>query len=158
LAFDRMTRARVAGASGSRLLPSMAEALAPLEPHLLETDWPGLAGQVRATISQRSLVVLLTALDPAAVETGLLTVIDQLTRTHTVVVAGVRDAELAALRAGRTTESVYDAAAASRADLERTAVAGVLNRHGAEVIEALPDDLPPVLADTYLALKAAGRL
>ncbi len=158
IAYDRSLGARVAGASGPRLLPELAEALAVVEPQLLETDWPGLVTQVRARVSQRALVVLLTALDPAAVETGLLTVVDELTSTHQVVVAGVADAEVAALREGRDPGSVYDAAAAARGDLERTAIAGVLRRYGAEVIEALPDDLPPRLADTYLALKAAGRL
>ena len=29
---------------------------------------------------------------------------------------------------------------------------------GVEVVDAAPDLLPPALADTYLALKAAGRL
>jgi uncharacterized protein (DUF58 family) len=158
LAYDRVLGARVAGASGSRLLPELAEALAVVEPRLLETDWPGLVGQVRAHVQQRALVVLLTALDPAAVETGLLAVVDQLVDTHQVVVAAVEDAEVAALRAGRGVPEIYDAAAAARGDLERAAVAGVLRRHGAEVVEALPDELPPALADTYLALKAAGRL
>ncbi|QAY68873.1 DUF58 domain-containing protein [Xylanimonas protaetiae] len=158
LAYDRALGARVAGASGARLLPELAEALAGVEPRLLETDWPGLVGQVTAHVSQRALVVLLTALDPAAVETGLLTVVDQLAGTHQVVVAGVADAEVAALRAARGPSAVYDAAAAARGDLERSAVAGVLRRHGAEVVEALPEALPPALADTYLALKAAGRL
>jgi uncharacterized protein (DUF58 family) len=158
LAFDRLPRARVSAASGSRLLPALADALAVIEPNLLETDWPGLVGQIRARVSQRVLVVLLTTLDPTAVETGLLTVIDQLTSTHTVVVAGVLDAQAAVLRAGRTPTSVYDAAAAARGDLERAAVAETLRRHGAHVIEALPDALPPALADLYLDLKAAGQL
>jgi len=159
LAYDRALRARVAGASGPRLLPALAESLATVEPALLETDWPGLVGQVRQRVSQRSLVVLLTSLDPAAVETGLLPVIARLSGTHQVVVAAVADADSARLRADRSSSAaVYDAAAAARADLERAAVSAVLRQHGAEVVEALPDDLAPRLADTYLALKAAGRL
>ncbi|MDR2722674.1 MAG: DUF58 domain-containing protein, partial [Cellulomonadaceae bacterium] len=58
----------------------------------------------------------------------------------------------------RTPETVYDAAAAARTSLERQAVAAALRREGAEVLEAPADTLPPALADTYLALKAAGRL
>ena len=54
--------------------------------------------------------------------------------------------------------SPRDAAAAERAGLERAAVAVRLRQRGAEVVEGLPDDLAPRLADTYLALKAAGRL
>ncbi|MFC7878172.1 DUF58 domain-containing protein [Isoptericola sp. NPDC057391] len=159
LAYDRALRARVAGASGPRLLPALAESLSTVEPVLRETDWPGLVGQVRQRVSQRSLVVLLTSLDPAAVETGLLPVIDRLSGTHQVVVAAVADADAARLRADRSSAAaVYDAAAAARAELERAAVSTVLRQHGAEVVEALPDDLAPRLADTYLALKAAGRL
>ncbi|MFE5341179.1 DUF58 domain-containing protein [Isoptericola sp. NPDC056578] len=159
LAYDRALRARVAGASGPRLLPALAESLSTVEPALLETDWPGLVGQVRQRVSQRSLVVLLTSLDPAAVETGLLPVVDRLSGTHQVVVAAVADADAARLRSDRSSAAaVYDAAAAARADLERAAVQAVLRQHGAEVVEALPDDLAPRLADTYLALKAAGRL
>ena len=53
---------------------------------------------------------------------------------------------------------MFDAAAAERVGLERAAVAVRLRQRGAEVVDALPDDLAPRLADTYLALKAAGRL
>ena len=110
-------------------------------------------------LSQRALVVLLTTLDPAAVETGLLPVVGQLTAKHQVVVASVADPEVAALRDARDSSAeVYDAAAAARVELERTAVRTVLSRKGVEVVEGLPEELAPRLADTYLALKAAGRL
>ncbi|MFJ2300160.1 DUF58 domain-containing protein [Oerskovia paurometabola] len=158
-AYDRGVRARVAGAAGPRLMPALADALAPVQPALLETDWPGLVGSVHQRLSQRALVVLLTTLDPAAVETGLLPVVGQLTSTHQVVVASVADPEVAALRAARDSSAeVYDAAAAARVELERTAVRTVLSRKGVEVVEGLPEELAPRLADTYLALKAAGRL
>lgn len=159
VAYDRVVRARVQGAAGPRLMPAMAEALSVVGPDLLETDWPGVVGQVRERMSQRALVVLLTTLDPAAVENGLLAVVDQLTRRHQVVVASVADEEVAEMSRGRASSSeVYDAAAAARGGLERTAATTMLRRYGAEVIEALPDELAPRLADTYLALKAAGRL
>jgi len=159
VAFDRGVRARVAGAQGPRLMPALADALAPLEPALLETDWPGVVAVVRARLSQRSLVVLLSALDPATVESGLLGVIGELTADHTVVLASVRDPEVDALRRGRASATeVFDAAAAERAELERSAVAVRLRQRGAEVVDALPDELAPRLADAYLALKAAGRL
>ncbi len=158
-AYDRGVRARVAGAAGPRLMPALADALAPIEPALLETDWPGLVGSVHQRLSQRALVVLLTTLDPAAVETGLLPVVGQLTSKHQVVVASVADPEVAALRAARgSTADVYGAAAAARVELERTAVRTVLSQKGVEVVEGLPEELAPRLADTYLALKAAGRL
>jgi uncharacterized protein (DUF58 family) len=71
----------------------------------------------------------------------------------------VADPEVDALRAGRgSTAALFDAAAAERVGLERAAAAIRLRQRGAEVLEALPDDLAPRLADSYLALKAAGRL
>jgi uncharacterized protein (DUF58 family) len=159
VAFDRRLRARVAGAQGPRLLPALADALAPLEPALVETDWPGVVALVRERLSQRSLVVLLSALEPATVESGLLGVVGQLTADHQVVLASVRDPEVDALRSGRGgAVEVFDAAAAERAELERTAAGVRLRQRGAEIVDALPDDLAPRLADTYLALKAAGRL
>ncbi|MGV8977970.1 MAG: DUF58 domain-containing protein [Cellulomonas sp.] len=159
VAFDRRVRARVAGVSGPRLMPAIADALAGVEPTLVETDWPGAVEVVRARLTQRSLVVLLTTLEPAAVEQGLLGVVGQLTERHRVVLASVRDPEVEALRTGRRDAAeVFDAAAAERAGLERAAVGARLRQRGVEIVDALPDDLAPRLADTYLALKAAGRL
>ncbi|QIK82879.1 DUF58 domain-containing protein [Sanguibacter sp. HDW7] len=159
LAFDRRARARVAGASGARLMPALAEALAPVEPKLVEADWPALVTAIGERLSQRALVVLLTTTDPAAVESGLLPVVDGLVRNHLVVVASVRDPEIDGLRRTRTdVEDLYDAAAAERGELERTSVATVLRRRGVEVLHAPPEELAPALADLYLALKRAGRL
>ncbi|MGW6131500.1 DUF58 domain-containing protein [Cellulomonas sp. NPDC055163] len=159
LAYDRKVRARVVGASGARLMPAIADALARVEPTLVETDWPGVVGQVRERLTQRSLLVLLSALEPAAVEQGLLGVVGNLAERHQVVLASVRDPEVEELRTGRSdVAAVFDAAAAERVELERAAVAARLRRRGVEVVDALPDDLAPRLADTYIALKAAGRL
>nr|WP_210767743.1 DUF58 domain-containing protein [Cellulomonas humilata] len=159
LVFDRKVRGRVASATGARVMAQFADTLALAEPTLVETDWPGVVAQVRQRLSQRALVVLLTALDPAAVEQGLLGVAGQLTERHQVVLASVSDPEVDALRTSRdSSAAVFDAAAAERVGLERAAVTVRLRQRGAEVVDALPDDLAPRLADTYLALKAAGRL
>ncbi len=159
IAHDRRVRAQVSRASGPRLLPSLADALAPVEPALVEMDWPAAIAAVGDRLSQRSLVVLLTALEPAAISNGLLPVVAPLAHDHTVVLASVADPEVAELAAGRAdVAEVFDAAAAERTELERAAVTLQLRRYGVEVVDALPDDLAPRLADTYLALKAAGRL
>jgi len=159
VAVDNQVRARVAGEQGARLMSALAQAMAPLEPSLVEISWTTVTQVVRDTLSQRSLVVLLSALEPSAVTSGLLPVAQALTADHTVVLAYASDPEVAALRADRSSaDAVYDAAAAERGELERDAVALRLRRRGVEVVEAAPDDLAPALADTYLALKAAGRL
>jgi len=53
---------------------------------------------------------------------------------------------------------VYEAAAAERTLAERRQVTALLAKLGVSVVDAAPDDLPPALADRYLALKARGEL
>ena len=91
--------------------------MAPLEPALVETDYARAGGRgAGPSVRQRALVVLLTALDPAPVEEGLLPVLGPLVRRHQVVLASVADPRVAELAAGRgDAEAVYDAAAAERA-------------------------------------------
>jgi len=159
LAYDRRIRSRVEGEAPTSLLPALVQAMAPLDPALIETDYAGMVATVLARSARRSLVVLLTTLDPAPVEEGLLPVLAPLVRRHTVILASVGDPRVGNL-AGRRgdVESVYGAAAAARAGQDRRRVAEVLERRGVEVVDAPPDELPPLLSDRYLALKAAGRL
>ena len=129
--------------------------MADLDPVIAEADWGALAGAVNGLGRQRALVVLLTPLEPSAVEEGLLPVLAALTRHHRVVLASVRDPELEQLTDIRETlDEVYDAAAAEQAIGRRRHTAGMLRTLGVDVVDA--DDLPPVLADHYLALKAAA--
>jgi uncharacterized protein (DUF58 family) len=159
LAADRRVRAGVQGATGSALLPALVNAMAPLEAELVEADWFAVVGAIRARTNQRSLVVLLTALESASVEEGLLPVLAQLTARHQVVVASVADPAVTAMTHGRQdADHVYAAAAAERTMADRTRLAAVLERLGVDVVDADPEQLPPALADRYLALKAAGRL
>jgi uncharacterized protein (DUF58 family) len=63
------------------------------------------------------------------------------------------------LAAGRSdAAAIYDAAAAERSRNDRRAIASRLRHSGVEVVDAPPEDLAPALADSYLAMKAAGRL
>ena len=105
-------------------------------------------------------MVLLTPLDGGAPEEGLLPMAAQLAQQHVVVVASVRDPMLGCneRRTRRRRAQVFRAAAAERALLEREAVAVQLRQMGVEVVDAEPHQLPPALADTYIRLKAAGRL
>ncbi|GAA4686648.1 DUF58 domain-containing protein [Frondihabitans cladoniiphilus] len=156
---DRRVRGRVQGATGAALLSSMVTTMAPIEPELVETDWTTVPALVRSITTQRSLVVLATTIDAPGAARGLLAAVPQLTARHLVVVAGVVDpalAELAQVRATR--EDVYRAASAERALLDVARVSAALRQLGADVVTGSPADLPPALADRYLALKAAGRL
>ena len=159
LAIDRHVRARVIGASRTDVLPKMTEAMALLEPELTESDGDLMAATLLATARQRCLVVLLTDLNSAALELGLLPRIGLLASRYRLLVAATADPRLAELASARVDPAaVYQAAAAERARAERARVAALLTRHGVDVIDAPPDRLPPALADAYLALKAAGQL
>jgi uncharacterized protein (DUF58 family) len=159
VAFDRRTRARAGSAVQGNLLGQLVQAMAPLEPDLIEMDWPAVPAQVRAVTAHRSLVVLLTSLDGGAPEEGLLPAAARLAHDHVIVVAAVRDPQLGAmLRERGDAAAVFRAAAAERALLQRAAVSAELRQHGVEVVDAEPHELPPRLADMYIRLKAAGRL
>jgi uncharacterized protein (DUF58 family) len=159
LIYDRRVRGRVQGATGADLLARMVDTMAPVDPELIESDWSLVPGLVRQITAQRALVVLLTTVDAPGSARGLLAMLPQLTRKHTVVVASVTDPEvLAATRERADRGEVFRAAAAERALLDASRVATAIRQSGADVVTAAPADLPPALADHYLALKAAGRL
>ncbi|MBE1580126.1 DUF58 domain-containing protein [Amycolatopsis roodepoortensis] len=157
LAYDRQVHAAVQGST--ELLPALVNAMAPLESSLVETDARGMVAEVLRRTRRRALVVLLTGLDAAPLEEGLFPVLSKLTSRHQLMIASVADPRVAEMAAGRgDAEAVYDAAAAERVLAERRQVTARLARHGVEVVDAVPEELPPRLADRYLALKAAGRL
>ncbi|MEU3188940.1 DUF58 domain-containing protein [Streptomyces sp. NPDC006923] len=159
LAYDRRIRTQVQGRSAGDVLPAVVNALTPLEPELVETDARGLSSAVLRSAPRRSLIVLITSLDTAPVEEGLLPVLPRLTQRHTVVVASVADPHVEEMSAGRgTVDAVYAAAAGTQAQIQRRRTAEQLRRHGVTVVDATPEKLAPALADAYLALKAAGRL
>ncbi|MEI5584928.1 MULTISPECIES: DUF58 domain-containing protein [unclassified Agromyces] len=159
LAWDRRLRGRVHGASGPELLARLVDAMAGIDAELIEADWAGLPAQVRRVTSRRALVVLLTAADSPGSSRDLLATLPQLTARHRVVVASVVDPGLAAA-VGRRDElaDVYGAAAAERTRLDASRVSAAISRLGASSVSASPHELPPALADHYLALKAAGQL
>jgi uncharacterized protein (DUF58 family) len=159
LAGDRQVRARLSDSSRPTVLNDLVKAMAPLEPALLEADWSLMAGAIADLSRRRSLVVLLTALEPAAVEESLLPTLATLTRHHQVVLASVADPALTAMAANvSSTSRVYDAAAAERTIGLRERTAEVLRRLGVHVIDVGPGQLPMALTDHYLLLKSRGML
>jgi uncharacterized protein (DUF58 family) len=159
IAVDRRVRARVLGASRSDVLPALTSAMAVLDAELIESDAGLMAATVLRIARQRCLVVLLTDLNPAAIEEGLLPRIPALAARHRLLVAAVADPRLAEMAAARgDAAAVYGAAAGERARSERARISARLRQRGVEVVDAPPDRLPAALADAYLNLKAAGQL
>jgi uncharacterized protein (DUF58 family) len=159
LACDSAVRADVRRAAPEDVLPSFVNALATVDAELVQTDFRIVVSQVLERLGQRSLVVLLTGLDPAVIEESLLPAISPLLRRHLVVLASVADPRLTELEAARDNViDVYGAASAARTHLDRDRVTAVLTRAGVTVVDENPDQIAPALADTYLNLKKAGRL
>jgi uncharacterized protein (DUF58 family) len=159
LAIDTRVRAAVEGGTSRNLLPRLVNAMAPLQPALVETDFGLVAGEVLRRERKRALVVLFTALEAGALGEGLLPVLTQLTARHKVVLAAVHDPAVTSLASGRgTAPAVYAAAAAHRTLAERHRLQAALGRHQVEVIDAPADVFASRVADAYLRMKAAGRL
>ncbi|MFI1991910.1 DUF58 domain-containing protein [Actinoplanes sp. NPDC020271] len=161
IALDGSVRARVEGGGHRVQLPRLIDAMASLEPALVETDFSLLARELLRRDRKRALVVVFTALDTAPMIEGLLPVLPRLAARHKVIVAGVRDpavARLAALPSKPSAADVHTAAAAERVLFERDRVRDVLDRSGATVVDADADTFAGKVADVYLLLKATGRL
>ncbi len=159
LAHDRVSRAGVFNASRTELLAQLVNAMAPLQPALVESDATAIVAAVQRRVRRRALVVLMTDLNASALDEGLMTVLPQLSAKHQVLLAAVADPRVDRLAAGREdAAAVYDAAAAERARNDRRTIASRLRRSGVDVVDAPPEELAPVLADHYLAMKVSGRL
>ncbi|OKI56325.1 DUF58 domain-containing protein [Streptomyces sp. MJM1172] len=159
LAHDRRPRALVQARSAADTLPAFVNAMATLEPELVETDSRALVSTILRSAPRRSLVVLLTSLDAAPIEEGLLPLLPRLTQRHTVLLASVADPHVAEMTRSRgDAAAIYEAAAGTQSQAQRRRTAEQLSRHGVHVVDTTPDTLAPALADAYLALKSAGRL
>ncbi len=159
VAGDRRVRARLRATTSRDVVSRLQDVFADLEPVIAEADWRSLAAAVATLGRQRALVVLLSPVEPAAVEEGLLPVLPALTARHRVVLASVRDPELERLAATRDdVDAVYTAAAAEQALRARRSTHALLSRLGVDVLDVDAERLAPALADHYLALKARGLL
>jgi uncharacterized protein (DUF58 family) len=158
LVADQEVRLRLPGNGKGSVLAGFANGLSLAEAHLNEADWALVAGQVGRLCRQRSLVILVTGLDPALYGDGLGTVLGTLAHDHQVVIAHVTDPATEAPPEPTSAPAVYEAAARERLRLATDELSARVRRLGVEVVHADPDHLAPKVCDTYLALKAAGRL
>jgi uncharacterized protein (DUF58 family) len=157
LMFDRVTRARVTRVDGSQLLPALVDAMAPVDAQLIDTDWDAALARVRGLSVRPALVVLLTAADDPEAARGFLAALPAVAQRSRLLVATATDGP-GEIPAHRDAADVYAAAAIERARHDAERVRDAVVRAGGDAVSAPADDLPPLVADRYLALKAAGRL
>lgn len=160
VAFDRQVRAVVPPARHSDQVGRMTEAMYSLEPELAESDYTGAFAEVVARYRRRAMLVLLTDLNEQAVRDSVLPALPLVTRTHLVVVGGVRDPQVEAWASGGADDaaSAYRRVAAVEALADRDRTAARLRGLGATVVDAAPGRLATELADAYLLVKSTGRL
>jgi uncharacterized protein (DUF58 family) len=159
LAADARVRAHAGPLGRQAPMDTLMHTLTPVFPELLEPDWADITASVLRLTSHRSLVVLVTALDTPTLTEDLLPVLPLLTRRHTVAIASVADPVLEEMREGRySTTQAYRAAAAERELLESRSLIHALSGLGVHSVHESPENLPPALADLYIALKASGRM
>lgn len=166
VAFDRTVRVVVPPARRVDQVSRVTEAMFALEPELAESDYTGAFAQVIARFRRRTMLVLLTDLVDQAVEASLIPALPLITRTHLVVVAGVRDPQVEAWADGSApvddqddqVEVAYRQAAAVASLAERRRTVARLRGMGATVIDVAPGRLASELADAYLMAKSTGRL
>ncbi len=160
VAFDREIRAVVPPARHADQLGRVTEAMYALEPVLSESDYSGAFAEVVSRFRRRAMLVVLSDLLEQAVTESLVPALPLITRTHLVVVAGVRDPKVhqwATSTVGDDDE-VYRRVAAVDATGNRRRTAAMLRSLGAIVVDTEPDRLAVELADTYLQVKSTGRL
>lgn len=157
LMFDRLPRARVTRVDGTSLLPALVDAMAPVDPQLIDTDWDAAFAHVRGFAVRPALVVLLTAADDPEAARAFLASLPAVASRSRLLVATATDGP-GDTPVHRDASDVYAAAAVERARHDAERVAAAIVRAGGDAVSASADDLPPLVADRYLALKAAGRL
>ena len=157
IAFDREVRRSPAAAARRRR--AVVAALFDLEPR---AGRQRLRARIRADRGAKRAFVLVSPTCSRRPPPGRsLDALPVLARRHAVVVAG-RDPDLDAGRAQRGPHGhdadVYRAAVALDVLAARARVAALLQRAGAEVVEAPPDGLAAMCVSTYLRAKTRVRV
>lgn len=160
VAFDRELRAVVPPGNTRGQVGRVTEAMYQLEPALTESDYRGAFAATIGRFRRRTMLVILTDLVEQAVGESLVPALPLITRHHVVVVAAVQDPEVLTW-SRRVPEDALDAyrkAAALASLAERQRTAARLRSLGVVVVDAPPGRMAPLLADTYLHVKATGKL
>jgi uncharacterized protein (DUF58 family) len=160
MVFDAKVRTVLEPSKARAQVGRVTESLFDLEPQLVETDNRGAFAEAVVRFRRRALIVLLTELNEQAAEEYLVPALPLIARSHLIVVGAVRDPEVEhwAASAADDAESAYRRSAAIGALAERARLSARLRSLGVTVVDAAPGKLSGDLADTYLRLKATGRL
>lgn len=149
----------LAPAKGAAAVHRLLHRVYDLEPTTLGLDFRGAAEELARRQRRRSMVIVLTRLQPEDAP-DLLPALRLLRRRHVVLVADLRleavDALLA--RDPASTGEAFAALGAMEEALERRTLHDRLRREGARLLDVSPDELGPALVSRYRAVKSGGEL
>lgn len=156
IAHDSGPRAKVHG-DQSEVIHRIALAFADVEPSLEQTDWNEAASGIARLTHPPALIVILTSLGAGSIQSGLLEAIEKLSRKSNVILAAPR-AMIDDLDEVDTLANTYQRASIARSNIEGRALEKEIASSGVTVCRTTPQELPGKVVDTYLELKARGRL
>lgn len=161
ITFDNQVRGIVPASNSNAQFARVTEAMYLLDPQYDESAYGVAFTTAASRFRRRSLFVVFTDLVESVVIDSLLPALKSLTRTHLVLVAAVRDPDVAEWAATArhvdVDESYRSAAAVASLQARERAIAS-LAAVGVVVVDARPGELATEVVDKYLELKAKGRL
>ncbi|HEV7714625.1 MAG TPA: hypothetical protein VGO53_03465, partial [Steroidobacteraceae bacterium] len=158
--FSDRTLAVCAPERGMAAITRIRRTLEQLDVHSAESDPIAAAVRIRSLLKHRTLVVMLTDLDDAAVAEQLARAVRLLSPPHLVVVAGVQSVEIAELarREPHSWRDPWIALAAQEHEARAAAQRILLRRLGAPVIATREELLEQTVFDEYEALRRSRRV
>ncbi|VEI12896.1 DUF58 domain-containing protein [Trueperella bialowiezensis] len=157
VALSDAVQARLLSQRSATITHHVARALADVEPSLHATDWTGLPHQIATMTNRPAFVVILTTLGGGTPASGLIDAVAQLDQSHTVLI-GSAQAEPFKWPDKPEAKDAFDQAAYERSQIEAKNLMRTIERAGGFVVRAEADKLPTAVVDTYIELKARGRL
>jgi uncharacterized protein (DUF58 family) len=160
LAYGRRIRARVPAARGATHLRQLVEQLALVPEDSAEGDHLRAAAELLHDQKRRSLVVWITDLAETSMTPEVMDAAALMMPRHLVFFAVIGQPDLAeqAEVEPRTVSEMYQSAAAQEVLFRRESLLARMRQRGALALEVNGAKLAPAVVNSYLEIKARGRL
>jgi uncharacterized protein (DUF58 family) len=160
LAYGRETQQLVLPGRGAMHQRLLLDALAQVKAEPLEADHLRAAATLMYRQTRRSLVLWLTDYPETAMQPEVLDAAGRLVRRHLLLFIAIAQQDLQRLAASepRTTEAMFETAAAEELLDRREHLLRRLQERGAMTLETPPGELTAAALNCYLELKEQGRL
>jgi uncharacterized protein (DUF58 family) len=160
VAFADSVTATVEARSGSAQLRRLLDAIGPLRPGEIESDYATALTEVRTRQRRRALIAIFTDIVDRDQAAALIAQCTLLRRRHLPLVITVRDPAVVDIARARPGDAaaVYARAVAAGIDSDRADALRLLRAGGVDVIDADARTLSPRLVNRYLELKRRAAI